>query len=193
MINITIGLQVESAFGFKVACLSEPLATSTTSVQAYHPSPSGSSGVLVADFIETSNKGWKLDSVKEWFWHQDSDVILAIHLNRIGAYHLACSIDDNPCSSSLIEDESSWWQKVQQAKLLNKVTVFVWRVCLNALPTKANLNKRIAGLHVVCPFYFDTLEDVLHTLATRSFARQVWILISLDADLSCSSNQDVLS
>ncbi|KAL0416486.1 UNVERIFIED_CONTAM: hypothetical protein Slati_3480500 [Sesamum latifolium] len=40
----------------------------------------------------------------------------------------------------------------RMSKLPNKMKVFVWRACLNALPKSLNLNRRIPGLQVICPF-----------------------------------------
>ncbi|KAL0285140.1 UNVERIFIED_CONTAM: hypothetical protein Sangu_2792800 [Sesamum angustifolium] len=102
------------------------------------------------------------------------------------------TIEDRPYSSDYGEKESQWWRKVWQARVPNKVKVFVWRACLNALPPGANLNKRMVGLQAVCPFCQDAAEDVLHVLAGSTFARQVWGLALLGADLSCRANQGVL-
>jgi hypothetical protein len=56
------------------------------------------------------------------------------------AYHLANSSaknDKGECSySSRFTDT---WKNIWQIRVPNVVKVFVWRACLNALPTKANL------------------------------------------------------
>ncbi|KAL0283168.1 UNVERIFIED_CONTAM: hypothetical protein Sangu_2906400 [Sesamum angustifolium] len=121
-------------------------------------------------------------------WHYSRNGYFSVRR----AYHLAMTIEDSPCSSDCSEKESQWWRKVWQARVPNKVKVFVWRACLNALQTSANLNKRMVGLEAVCPFCHDEAEDILHVLAGCTFARQVWGLALLGADLSHRTNQSML-
>ncbi|KAL0445988.1 UNVERIFIED_CONTAM: hypothetical protein Slati_1726700 [Sesamum latifolium] len=65
-------------------------------------------------------------------------------------------------------------RKVWQAKIPNKVKVFVWRACHNALPTGKALSKRLHRFPEPCPLCRYQEEDVIHTLVHCSFARQVW-------------------
>ncbi|KAL0461831.1 UNVERIFIED_CONTAM: hypothetical protein Slati_0070700 [Sesamum latifolium] len=67
------------------------------------------------------------------------------------AYHLACELEDRPCSSYREPRDHWWWRKLWQASLPNKIKVFVWRVCLNALPTGVNLAKRLRDCPGECP------------------------------------------
>ncbi|KAL0425618.1 UNVERIFIED_CONTAM: hypothetical protein Sradi_1096600 [Sesamum radiatum] len=90
------------------------------------------------------------------------------------AYNLACTLEDRPCSSSLHQNEHSWWRRLWQAKLPNKIKVFIWRACSNAIPTGKSLASSIPSLTVCCPFCKDCEEDVLHTMVLCPFARQVW-------------------
>ncbi|KAL0442406.1 UNVERIFIED_CONTAM: hypothetical protein Slati_1963300 [Sesamum latifolium] len=140
------------------------------------------------------------------------EVILGIPLSRTGepdllvwhyskngrfsvrsAYHLACLMDDRPGSSSLGEREGSWWRKVWQSKIPNKIKVFVWRACLNALPTSANLSRRIQGFQAGCPLCRTEKEDVMHVLALCPFARQAWGLSSFRSSLIVSGSGDTLT
>ncbi|KAL0357534.1 UNVERIFIED_CONTAM: putative mitochondrial protein [Sesamum calycinum] len=174
-------------------------------------SPSNLDHLRVADLIDPETLDWNVDLVQQLFWPLDSSIILTIpisfhgeedlmvwHYSRNGyfsvrsAYHLAMTIEDRPCSSDCGVKVSQWWRKVWQARVPNKVKVFVWRACLNALPTGSNLNKRMGGLHAVCPFCHDETEDIIHVLAGCTFARQVWGLASLGADLSHRPNQGVI-
>ncbi|KAL0361921.1 UNVERIFIED_CONTAM: hypothetical protein Sradi_3876600, partial [Sesamum radiatum] len=61
------------------------------------------------------------------------------------AYHLTCELSNRPCSSDLLAVEHGWWRKLWQAKIPNKIKVFTWKACLNALPTSVNLVRRIQG------------------------------------------------
>ncbi|KAL0396465.1 UNVERIFIED_CONTAM: hypothetical protein Scaly_0094900 [Sesamum calycinum] len=64
-------------------------------------------------------------------WHYLRNGIFSVR----SAYHLACTLENQPCSSSLHQNEHSWWSKLWQTKLPNKIKVFIWRACLSAIPT----------------------------------------------------------
>ncbi|KAK4401671.1 putative mitochondrial protein [Sesamum angolense] len=74
-------------------------------------------------------------------WHYSTNGLFSVR----SAYHLACSMEESPCSSNLKETEHSWWRRLWQTHLPGKVKIFVWRACLNALPTGRNLSRRIPG------------------------------------------------
>ncbi|KAL0302708.1 UNVERIFIED_CONTAM: hypothetical protein Scaly_3023600 [Sesamum calycinum] len=92
----------------------------------------------------------------------DGEFILGIPLSQVGiddilvwyyssfglftvrsAYHLICSLENSPGLSSLFVNEHAWWRFVWQAKVPNKIKVFIWKTCLNALPTSRNLHQRM--------------------------------------------------
>ncbi|KAL0308895.1 UNVERIFIED_CONTAM: hypothetical protein Sradi_5831800 [Sesamum radiatum] len=165
----------------------DPWLSRPRSFRPITPPPPDLASIRVSDLIDLVSKDWWVERVQELFWPCDSTTILATPLNRVGetdllvwhyskdgsfsvrsAYHLALSLEDNPSSSSLAEGEVSWWRKVWQARVPNKVKVFVWRAWVNALPTEMNLKKRIQNLQVVCPFCQAEFEDGLHTLSSCS-------------------------
>ncbi|KAL0285703.1 UNVERIFIED_CONTAM: hypothetical protein Scaly_2811600 [Sesamum calycinum] len=99
----------------------------------------------------------------------DGEFILGIPLSQVGiddilvwyysssglftvrsAYHLICSLENSPGLSSLFVNEHAWWRFVWQAKVPNKVKVFIWKTCLNALPTSRNLLQRMPRSFSVC-------------------------------------------
>ncbi|KAL0406172.1 UNVERIFIED_CONTAM: hypothetical protein Slati_3931100, partial [Sesamum latifolium] len=102
------------------------------------PAPVSHSEIRVSELIDPTCNDW--DSRKiELFWPVDSDLILRIPLSRLGtsdlliwhysrsgifsarsAYHLACSLEHRPCSSSLQALDQLWWMRVWQAKIPNK-------------------------------------------------------------------------
>ncbi|KAK4406046.1 hypothetical protein Sango_0611100 [Sesamum angolense] len=101
-------------------------------------------------------------------WHHTKNGIFSVR----SAYHLARTLEEKPCSSTSMTAESDWWRKLWQLKLPSKIKVFTWRACLNALPTAANLNKRLKTESFSCPFCAASREDIIHTLLLCPFARQ---------------------
>ncbi|KAL0455661.1 UNVERIFIED_CONTAM: hypothetical protein Slati_0905300 [Sesamum latifolium] len=160
------------------------------------PAPSALAHLSVGDLSDPSSCDWRVDMVQAVFWPCHSACILSILLVASGtpinlfgtilkngvfsvrsAYHLACSVEDKLCSSSRMAEKASWWRKIWQAKLQNKVKVFIWRACVDALPTGTRLCSLIPGFHSACPFSLDDVEDSLHTFARCSFTQQVWGLV----------------
>ncbi|KAL0411805.1 UNVERIFIED_CONTAM: hypothetical protein Slati_3770200 [Sesamum latifolium] len=92
----------------------------------------------------------KVEIVQQVFWPSDASIILAIPISCHGEEDLL--VWHYSSSGSFL------------ARVPNKVKVFVWCACSNALPTGANLNKRMVGLQAVCPFFHEENEDVLHAL-----------------------------
>ncbi|KAL0436253.1 UNVERIFIED_CONTAM: putative ribonuclease H protein [Sesamum radiatum] len=176
-----------------------------------HPS-TASLDLRVADLRDPSTGDWDVQRVRHIFWPPDSDLILSIPLSRTGgediltwhfskngmfsvrsAYHLACSIDNRPCSSGLKEAENGWWRKLWQTKVPNKIKIFIWKVCLNALPTSANLTRRIPGFSGVCPLCQEDGEDVVYTLISCPFARQSWGLANFHSSSIPRGESDVFA
>ncbi|KAL0310148.1 UNVERIFIED_CONTAM: hypothetical protein Sangu_2458200 [Sesamum angustifolium] len=156
------------------------------------------SEMKVSDLIDPQTQDWNAQLIRSIFWSVDSDLILGIPLGHLGledqivwhhtkngifsvrsAYHLARTLEERPCSSTSMTAESDWWRKLWQLKLPSKIKVFTWRACLNALPTAANLNKRLKTESFSCPFCAASREDIIHTLLLCPFARQVWSLSNL--------------
>ncbi|KAL0403893.1 UNVERIFIED_CONTAM: hypothetical protein Sradi_2030100 [Sesamum radiatum] len=93
------------------------------------------------------------------------------------AYHVACQIEQSPVSDP--KQAQNWWRTLWQAQILNKIKVFAWQVCMNALPTSSNLNRRLQNSNLSCPYCGDSQEDILHVLLYCPFTRQVWGLSNL--------------
>ncbi|KAL0399727.1 UNVERIFIED_CONTAM: putative mitochondrial protein [Sesamum radiatum] len=196
--------------GVHVRVWTDPWLPRPRSFRPITPPAPNLAHLLVSELIDPV-RDWKTELVERLFWPCDSSIILAIPLSRVGegdlltwhyskngsftvrsAYHLAVSLTDTPCSSSRAAAETAWWRKVWPARVPNKVKVFIWRACLNALPTGVNLRKRASICQVMCPLCGDGSEDVLHVLLRCPFASQVWGLISLAADFKVGGKQGEL-
>ncbi|KAL0402036.1 UNVERIFIED_CONTAM: hypothetical protein Slati_4233500 [Sesamum latifolium] len=151
----------------------------------------------VAALIDHDRKEWKLDHISELFHPLDYGLILAIplgcqgtedrliwHLDTRGrftvksAHHLALKISESGAPSSsggLHSDLNFLWQR----KVPNKVKIFGWKVCHNALPALHNLATRRVDVSDCCPLCSQTGELLEHTLVTCPFARQIWALSCL--------------
>ncbi|KAL0349417.1 UNVERIFIED_CONTAM: hypothetical protein Sangu_1169500 [Sesamum angustifolium] len=154
--------------GSRISVWTDPWIPRPRSFKLITPVPPALAHLSVADLIDRA-AGWRVDLVKTIFWPYDSACILAIPLNRLGdinqliwhytkyeafsvrsACHLACSFE-KPCTSSRFDEEASWWRKMWQAKLPNRVKIFVWRACSVANFLARSASCSIEVVSVVSP------------------------------------------
>lgn len=69
----------------------------------------------------------------------------------------------------------SLWKRVWQTKVLPRVKLFVWRACLNALPTRLVISRRVAATYdEYCGVCNREDESILHALRDCVMARVIW-------------------
>ena len=83
-------------------------------------------------------------------------------------------------SSSNVVGEKLW-----KACVPGKVKIFVWRACLDSLPTRSNLCKRRVMNEELCVVCGGQVESIEHVLCDCNVARAVWFQslgVRMDAD-----------
>ncbi|KAL0325468.1 UNVERIFIED_CONTAM: hypothetical protein Sradi_5116100 [Sesamum radiatum] len=68
---------------------------------------------------------------------------------------------------------------IWKARVPNKINVFLWRVCKEAIPTTSHLIRRTCDIKPACTMCGAPYEDSKHALLKCSFARQAWALADL--------------
>ncbi|GJV63751.1 RNA-directed DNA polymerase, eukaryota, reverse transcriptase zinc-binding domain protein [Tanacetum coccineum] len=84
-------------------------------------------------------------------------------------------------------NEATHWNR----SLPIKVNVFLWRLMLNRLPSRVNLDKRnIEVSSLLCPSCLDDLETVNHTFFNCEMAKDLWSLLAKwwDVDIPVCGN-----
>ncbi|KAK4392149.1 hypothetical protein Sango_1992700 [Sesamum angolense] len=151
----------------------------------------------VCDLIDDCSKDWNKTLVRNLFWHDEAESILAIPLSSVegadffvwhhtatgmfsvkSAYHVAVSLA-NRNQPSTSHSVPSPWKAVWSANVPGKVRVFLWKLAQNALPTGSNLFKKLRDVVLVCPYCGSEEEDTEHVFLRCPFARQVWALSNL--------------
>ena len=59
-------------------------------------------------------------------------------------------------------------------KYPRKVRIFAWRICMNAIPTMMNLNKRGVQANAIYPICRKEVETVEHAILKCDLAKVVW-------------------
>ncbi|KAL0428307.1 UNVERIFIED_CONTAM: hypothetical protein Slati_3005500 [Sesamum latifolium] len=111
---------VESWFGLSHLGVVDPWVPRTRSFRPVTLAQPELANLRVADLIDPIRSDWRVEQVEVVFWPSDIEYILSIPLSRVGeedqlvwhyskngkfsvrsAYHLACSLEVKPCSSSV--------------------------------------------------------------------------------------------
>ena len=80
-------------------------------------------------------------------------------------YHLLCDLYENNVASSLdTAGQKFSWNRLWKLNIPNKVKFFLWRACMDSIPTMLNLHKRRIVRSSVCFLCHAGEESVLHAL-----------------------------
>lgn len=148
--------------------------------------------------MEGSPKRWNMGLIDSIFFSHEANTIKAIPLaiseypDRIiwsgskngcfsvrSAYHmemerLAGSGGSGGASTSGQDTRGQWWRALWKLNCPNKVKVFIWRFCKNALPTRPALRNRKLNVPPDCPLCGEVEESSLHVIWKCKSARQSW-------------------
>ncbi|KAK4389823.1 putative ribonuclease H protein [Sesamum angolense] len=154
----------------------------------------------VSDLLDSENGRWHKELIEGLFCPEDATLIQSIplgqfnwadtmvwHYNKNGKFsvksasHLAQSIAlenrsplDGQCST-----RSSNWQFIWSTKVPNKIKVFLWRLCREAIPTTSNLLRQRCVVEQACLTCGVDTKTTKHVFLECSYARHVWALSNL--------------
>ncbi|KAF5475845.1 hypothetical protein F2P56_007609 [Juglans regia] len=138
----------------------------------------------VADLIDSNSKSWKRDLVNQIFDGGEAEAIIRIPISSLNskdkliwkgthkgcfsvrsAYHMMKERDfANQGQSSFYGQFKKVWQQIWHSNVPPSDKVFLWRACLDALPTQSKLfQKRIVD-NPLCPICNLEEENVVHVL-----------------------------
>ena len=88
---------------------------------------------------------------------------------------MLCELESaEEASTSSDEKFKSFWRNIWQLRVPNKVKIFLWRACTDALPTKVNLQKRKVVDNSVCNLCQKASEDTFHAVWGCDTVQSVW-------------------
>ncbi|KAG6645401.1 hypothetical protein CIPAW_08G120100 [Carya illinoinensis] len=152
----------------------------------------------VSFLIDECTSQWKRDLVTSIFTKKEAESILKIPISPLSkpdslfwrctssgqftvtsAYHLLNELEDQARGqSSNSRTHQAPWTSLWNLNLPNATKTFLWRACLNALPTQANLKVRKVVEDSACPICLHPSETIEHTMWECPSARDVWSLSS---------------
>ena len=149
----------------------------------------------VSFLIDQDRFAWKVSLVKELFLPHDADMILGIPLSfkrppdyiawaptpsgiftTNSAYKLIVSGAMNSfVGSSNLDNQRKFWRGLWQLRVPNKIKMFVWKACNDALPTMDNLYRQHIAHSDRCNLCQKHPEDVVHVLWPCKDILSAWL------------------
>lgn len=146
----------------------------------------------VAELIDSNSGGWYTRVIEETFVLIDAQKIKAIPLcavpqpdllywslekngvysNRVTKVYVMKQGEEALGSNSMAE--TGFWSSIWKLQVPGKVKHFLWEACLNSLPTKQSLMKRMVPSDLVCHLCRTCTKDTMHALWGCVAAKQVW-------------------
>lgn len=153
----------------------------------------------VGEFI--FNNSWELSAISHWISGTELNAIKNVQFpcrsrpdelkwcfNVDGEYSVKsgyviakkdCGVEDVNLPSTSFSVPPSLWKAIWNLKTPNKVKHFLWRACVNALPTKEQLWKRKCSPTPICMCCSSFCESVEHMLLCCEWVESIWFCCPL--------------
>ena len=140
---------------------------------------------MVSSLIDEDTKMWRMDRLIEIFFPFEVNTILNIPLShhlpedsiiwvvnkkRIfsmkGAYYVAKKMLDSDIQGETSRGDvhAPLWKRIWQLNIPEKICIFAWRLCMNAIPTMVNLSRRGIQVDVLCSICKKEEEATEHVI-----------------------------
>lgn len=122
------------------------------------------------------------------YWYSTSNDVLFWHDFRDGCCHVklgyASIVADTVVSPNFGLSPSSSidpdiWPSIWKQKIREKIKLFLWKACHNALPVKSSLTQKRIVFSNLCPIYHKEPETIEHTLVLCNWTELVWFRLGL--------------
>ncbi|KAL0000486.1 hypothetical protein SO802_014267 [Lithocarpus litseifolius] len=182
-------------------------------VHTFIPKPRDESSpqppLKVSQLINSDCHCWKAHLVHEIFDPPSAQAILSISIPSRPTADKLCWILDpkgkfsvkSACQVSNSQDgtqtvSSINWKKLWSLKAPERIKMFLWRLGVNALPTRENLSKRMEINDTSCLLCKNVVETPCHLFLHCPIARALWFSVCWGfkpEEISASSTEDILN
>ncbi|KAG8476285.1 hypothetical protein CXB51_033089 [Gossypium anomalum] len=164
---------------------------------------------LVSDLIETNNRSWNTDVVMTTFRPEIARKILRIPLVELAhedfqvwrgemsgefsvrsAYKLLQGTSEDPSNINLQTESKNFYRKLWKLHIPSKITLTVWRISSNFIPSLVNLKQKKAVVNALYPRCRQNEEDSYHIFQQCPMTREVWNHLKLSWILN-SNHQNI--
>ena len=150
---------------------------------------------LVSCLIDPVGRSWKHQLIHHLFLPHEATNILGMSLSSQcredkliwphtsndfysvrSAYRFLINRQTNEHPShSRAEEDQTLWKHIWSLKVIPRVKSFIWKACLEVLPTKSNLHHRHIIDSPVCEECHQGIEDAMHALWHYKAIKPIWV------------------
>ncbi|XP_030930993.1 uncharacterized protein LOC115956857 [Quercus lobata] len=191
---ISMGMQWRIGDGKSINVYNDSWLPGKGSKKILSPKSGALEGARVAALINPNTRTWDQNVLQQHFLSFEVSRIQAISLcwtdqddcliwpgckdgnySVKTGYQLLCeSATLGDASSSDSSKQSLFWKRVWKLQIPNKIKVFLWRVCSNALPTLENLKRRKILDDAKFKACLAAEEDTLHAIWSCEKLQHIW-------------------
>ena len=166
----------------------------------------------VSSLIQHSSGTWNAALIDQIFLPNEAELIKSIPLSirdrddavvwsreQNGKFTVRSAykmLKEAECSSQQsCSDMGTWkkfWNMIWSARVPHKVRHFLWRACMNALPTMVNLCRRHIVTEGSCGLCLGDEEDVLHAVWSCPFLIDLWGNHEFARKILCRNHASIL-
>jgi hypothetical protein len=189
------GLRWRVGSGTCIKVWKDAWLSSPTTYKIISPVRVLSEEATVDSLIDHDLKCWNSDLLEQVFLPRDVEIIKQIPLSKRSpsdrliwtgtsngnfsvrsAYHLLLHEQERMLESSSrgLGESQQLWTAIWSAKVQPKIRVFMWRACLDILPTRTKLFDRGILSSFSCQWCEEDPETSSHVLWQCDFAQRVW-------------------
>ncbi|XP_074323048.1 uncharacterized protein LOC141659993 [Apium graveolens] len=158
----------------------------------------------VQALLDESQKVWDVEIISDLFNERDKNLILQIPIpvrEKEDSWYWALEdkgeFSVKSCYRKLRGNYDCvnrlLWRKIWNLKLPGKIINFLWRACVNVLPTTVALQSRRVIISTNCPWCHEAAEDAVHVLFQCSIAKEVWCSVGLYDVIRSVTNESVMT
>lgn len=156
----------------------------------------------VAELIDPYTGGWDEELIRDTFWEDDVNLILALtihqgrnnalawHFDKHGVFSMKSAYKvarndlvrniDGGYQDNSANSPDSIWKAIWNIKCPGKIKHFLWRISHNSHPLRCNLIRKGMDMDTRCPVCNHLGEDGGHLFFKCSMASKVWWLLGLE-------------
>lgn len=182
------GIRWKVGDGRHIKVWADPWLRDSSNMKIESPCIPELSDLLVHDLMTPEHMEWGIALLHDLLTDRDVSQIISIplgfsnhedrliwHFSTNGCYTVKSGYRiASTLSLNAAEQIQGDWNRLWALKLPPKVKMFFWRLGINCLPLKDNLQKRGILVPLVCEFYHIGVENSWHLFVSCHFAQDCW-------------------
>ncbi|XP_074314409.1 uncharacterized protein LOC141649624 [Silene latifolia] len=174
-----LGVRRRIGSGGDIRVWTDPWVPGTKSRCVISPRGHADIDMRVAELMVDGENRWDEAKIDSMFLPFEAVRIKGIRLGKTG-YKLLVEDGELEVGQSDFANEGWLWKVIWKVPVLPRIKVFMWQLCHDAIPTKANIARRMGSDDVACPRCHSERESCFHAIRGCGWGDEVWEEVGVD-------------